>query len=103
MKVISTVEKDVLDLEDGTYLLMLNRKGRLEEPDMTDEEYARNVFRMTNSGEMLWRIRTERDHFGFSIVFLFFEGDPRKVCCFCGYRYLVDLETGETEMYDYSP
>ena len=103
MKVTTTPGQERLNLKDGTYLLLMKRKNRRDVPEMTNEEFARNVFRMTKSGEEIWRIKTDRDSFGSPFIKLFLDSDPRRMANWDGLKYIVDLETGEAEEYAYSP
>lgn len=89
-------------LDDGTYLFLAERNTGISGTGLTPEDYACNVFRMTESGEILWRIKTDRDSFGSPFIELFLDEDPRKMANWDGLKYLVNLETGEAEAYDYS-
>jgi hypothetical protein len=102
MRVIKTKNEERLNLNDGTYLLLVERDDRNSVPDMSNEDFARNVFRMTDSGEVLWRIKTDRDSFGSPFIELFEDEDPLKMANWDGLKYLVNLENGEAESYAYS-
>lgn len=81
-------------LDDGTYLFLAERNADAALTGLSPEDYARNVFRMTESGEILWTIQTERDGFASPFIKLFLDADSRKMANRDGLIYCVDLETG---------
>lgn len=89
-------------LDDGTYLFLAQRNIADDLTDLSPEDYARNVFRMTEDGDVLWKIKTDRDSDGSPFTFLYEDEDPRKMVNWDGFKYLVNLETGEAETYAYS-
>ena len=90
-----------LDLEDGTYLLLLRRNVGVSETNMDVNDYARNVWRMRNPDEEIWRIKSEYDHMGNPFVQLFMLDDPSLIDRWDGYNYKVDLETGWAEPHNF--
>ena len=65
------------------------------------EDYARNVWRMRDSGEEIWRIRSEWDHMGSPFTQLYIRKDPSLIGGWDSYLYSVDLDTGSAEAIDF--
>ena len=101
MKLIETYDDQRLDLNDGTYLYLLQRNISIPDSGLTGEEFSRNVYRMTDSGETLWKIKMEWDYKGSPFTELYVTENPQLMYNSSGFRYLVDLETGTAETFEY--
>jgi hypothetical protein len=99
MKVFETHDEQRLELGDGTYLLLVERNTKLSLSGLTAEDYARNVWKMRNSGEKVWRIHSDRDHMGSPFIQLFVLDNPCLIDRWDSNIYKVDLETGWAEQY----
>ena len=101
MKVIDTHDYQRLNLDDGTYLFLVERNIDISETNMSPDDYARNVWRLRDSGEEIWRIQSEWDHMGNPFVQLFMLDDPTLIDRWDGYNYKVNLETGWAELHNF--
>ena len=97
MNYIVTNDDERLELGDGTYLLLIQRNVKLSDSGLEREDYARNVWRMRDSGEEIWRIRSERDYMGSSYIQLYMRKDPSIIARWDSSLYDVDLDTGWAE------
>lgn len=85
--------KKVIDLSDGSKVLLLDRLGKKDE--YTKEERARNVYRVKADGSIIWQVKSKFDSDGGPFTNIQYTDGVLAAYRWDGGDYEIDIETGE--------
>ena len=92
-KIDLTTVKERIALESGRYAILVDTLGKVE--DYTSIERARNVYLVSPSGEIVWRIFSQFDLDGGPFTRLWLEENVLHAYRWDGGEYSINLETGK--------